>query len=84
MGLIFLLLFHPMSTIMERLQIMENSKLGKIPRDFEKDYPKIADLIRRMLSKDPIKRPTLEVYIVLILFQKILGNIKKFSSSKGE
>ena len=69
MGLIFLLLFHPMSTIMERLQIMENTKLGKIPRDLEKDYPQIADLIRRMLSKDPIKRPGLEVNIVLYYFK---------------
>ena len=61
MGLIFLLLFHPMSTIMERHQIMENTKLGKIPSDLETDYPIIANLIKRMLSRDPAKRPGLQV-----------------------
>ena len=64
MGLIFLLLFHPMSTIMERHQIMENSKIGKIPLDLEKNYPPIANLIKRMLSKDPAKRPGLPVNLL--------------------
>jgi len=60
LGLIFLLLFHPMSTYMEQIQIMNTAKSGKVPSELEKEYLEIALVIRKMLSKDPGQRPGLK------------------------
>jgi len=57
LGLIFLLLFHPMSTYMEQIQIINDAKNGKTPGELEKDSPGIAQIIKKMLSKDPNQRP---------------------------
>jgi len=60
LGVTFLLLFHPMSTYMERTDIIKNSKEGKIPETLEKELPDIAAIIKKMLSLDPASRPSIE------------------------
>jgi serine/threonine protein kinase len=60
LGLIFLLLFHPMSTYMEQSRIIVESKEGKIPLELEQELPEIAYIIKRMLSIDPADRPSLD------------------------
>jgi len=63
LGVIFLLLFHPMGTHMERTNIIKDSKDGKIPEALEKELPEIACIIKRMLSLDPNARPCVEKII---------------------
>jgi translation initiation factor 2-alpha kinase 4 len=63
LGVIFLLLFHPMSTHMERTNIIKDSKDGKIPEGLEKELPEIAVIIKKMLSLDPNARPCIDKII---------------------
>jgi serine/threonine protein kinase len=60
LGVIFLLLFHPMSTHMERTNIIKDSKEGKTPENLDKELPEIAEIIKRMLSLDPNARPSID------------------------
>jgi serine/threonine protein kinase len=59
LGVTFLLLFHPMSTYMERNDMIQDSKDGKIPESLEKELPEIAGIIKKMLSLDPSARPSI-------------------------
>jgi len=61
LGIIYLLLFHPMSTYMEQSQLINESKEGKIPAQMEKELPDISKIIKRMLSVNPAERPSLDV-----------------------
>lgn len=61
LGIIFLLLFHPMNTSMEQLQVINQSKEGKFPSELEKNLPEIAQIIKNMLALDPSERPSLDV-----------------------
>jgi len=61
LGVVFLLLFHPIRTSMEQLQVITDSKNGKLPAELENNLPEIAKLIRKMLAVDPCKRPSLEM-----------------------
>jgi len=61
LGIIFLLLFHPMNTSMEQLQVINESKNGKFPASLEKNLPEIATIIKKMLATDPSDRPSIEV-----------------------
>jgi len=63
LGVTFLLLFHPMSTHMERINCIKDSKDGKIPEALEKELPEIAAIIKKMLSLDPAYRPCIEKII---------------------
>jgi serine/threonine protein kinase len=60
LGVIFLLLFHPMSTMMEQLRVINDSKEGKFPVEFEKNLPNIAAVVKKMMSHDPNERPSIE------------------------
>jgi translation initiation factor 2-alpha kinase 1 len=60
LGIILLLLFHPMSTSMEQLQVITKSKEGELPVELEQNLPEIAALIRKMLSTNPCDRPSVE------------------------
>jgi translation initiation factor 2-alpha kinase 4 len=60
LGIVLLLLFHPVSTIMEELHVIKESKNGKLPAKLEKDLPEIARIIKKMLAVEPSDRPSLE------------------------
>lgn len=49
-----------MNTSMEQLEVISESKNGKLPAQLEKNLPEIAKIIRKMLSVDPSERPSLE------------------------
>jgi len=63
LGVIFLLLFHPMCTHMERTNAINDGKDGKIPEGLEKELPEIAVIIKKMLSLDPNARPCIDKII---------------------
>jgi serine/threonine protein kinase len=60
LGVILLLLFHPMSTSMEQLQVITKSKEGELPVELEKNLPEIAAIIKMMLATDPCERPSVQ------------------------
>lgn len=60
LGLIFLLLFHPMSTYMEKDHVISDSKKGKISEELERELPEVVFIIKKMLSVNPSDRPALE------------------------
>jgi serine/threonine protein kinase len=60
LGIIFLLLFHPMSTSMEQLQVIAKSKEGELPVELEQNLPGIAAIIKKMLAVNPCDRPSIE------------------------
>jgi len=60
LGIIFLLLFYPMSTMMEQLRVISDSKEGRFPADLEKNLPNIAAIIKKMMAHDPTERPSIE------------------------
>jgi hypothetical protein len=75
LGVVFLLLFHPMDTYMERINIIKDSKEGNIPESLEKELPEIANLIKSMLSLNPAARPCVE---------KIMQSLKLPSEVKSQ
>jgi serine/threonine protein kinase len=75
LGITFLLLFYPMSTYMERTNTINESKEGNIPEGLAKDLPEIAEIIKKMISLDPISRPSIE---------KILHSLKLPSETKPQ
>jgi serine/threonine protein kinase len=81
LGVTFLLLFHPMSTYMERTDIIKDSKEGKIPEAFEKELPDIAAIIKKMLSLEPTARPSIEKIVQALklpsqIRSQLCGSIK--------
>ena len=46
---------------MEKNNVINQSKLGKIPLELERDLPEIAQIIKKMISLNPAERPTIEV-----------------------
>lgn len=60
LGLVFLLLFHPMGTSMEQHKTIKESKSGIMPSDLQKELPEISAIIARMLSENPDERPSLD------------------------
>jgi len=61
LGIVFLLLFYPMSTHMEQLRVINDSKQGKLPAEFVKELPEIARLVSGMLAFEPCERPGIEI-----------------------
>jgi len=61
LGIVFLLLFYPMSTHMEQLRVINESKQGKLPAEFVKELPEIARIISGMLAFEPCERPCIEM-----------------------
>lgn len=45
---------------MEKNNVINQSKLGKIPLELERDLPEIAQIIKKMISINPAERPTIE------------------------
>lgn len=63
LGITFLLMFYPMGTTMEELQVISESKKGNLPSSLEKELPEIAMMIKKMLAADPCDRPSLEIVL---------------------
>jgi len=45
---------------MEQLEVINESKNGKLPAVLEKNLPEVAKIIKKMLAVDPCDRPSLE------------------------
>ncbi|KAL8263633.1 hypothetical protein R6Q59_021763 [Mikania micrantha] len=59
LGIIFLELWHPFSTGMERhLILSELKKNGELPSDWVAEFPEQAALLRLMMSSSPSDRPS--------------------------
>ena len=60
MGIVFFEMFYSFSTGMERVDVLTSLRLKELvfPKDFEKKNPKLAKLVRWMLTADPEARPT--------------------------
>jgi translation initiation factor 2-alpha kinase 1 len=59
LGIVLLLLFHPMKTFMEQHGVIKNCKNGVLPAELEKRLPEIAALIRKTMNEEPSERPSL-------------------------
>jgi translation initiation factor 2-alpha kinase 4 len=60
LGVVLLLLFHPMVTSMEQQKTIKDYKKGIHQVDLGKELPEISDLIIKMLAHNPNDRPSLE------------------------
>jgi serine/threonine protein kinase len=60
LGIVYLLLFHPMVTSMEQYHAIKDCKHGKVPQELQKDLPEISNMIIKMLSNQPSDRPSIE------------------------
>jgi serine/threonine protein kinase len=67
LALVILELFHPMTTTMEKHKTLNNCRKGVFPGDFEVAFPRIASILRLMLSSENSKRPTMEEMKFLLL-----------------
>ncbi|KAM7486980.1 hypothetical protein LguiA_002989 [Lonicera macranthoides] len=58
-GIVFLELWHPFTTAMERHIVLSDLKLkGVLPSDWVADFPEQASLLRRLMSPSPSDRPS--------------------------
>ncbi|GFO07070.1 eukaryotic translation initiation factor 2-alpha kinase 3-like [Plakobranchus ocellatus] len=71
MGLIFLELWVPFSTQMERIQTLKAAKKQCLPERFIKELPDESGLVSKMTCKDPGKRPVTDEILDHSLFQDI-------------
>jgi serine/threonine protein kinase len=60
LGLVMLLLFHPMGTSMEQHKTIKDCKNRNLPSEMQKEMPEIASLIGKMMAENPNERPSLE------------------------
>nr|GEX49592.1 eIF-2-alpha kinase GCN2 isoform X1 [Tanacetum cinerariifolium]GEX51228.1 eIF-2-alpha kinase GCN2 isoform X1 [Tanacetum cinerariifolium] len=59
LGIVFLELWHPFSTGMERHVVLSDlKKKGELPSDWAAEFPEQALLLRRMISLSPSDRPS--------------------------
>ncbi|KAI7743479.1 hypothetical protein M8C21_011242 [Ambrosia artemisiifolia] len=59
LGIVFLELWHPFSTGMERHVVLSDlKKKGELPSDWVAEFPEQAALLRRMMSSSPSDRPS--------------------------
>lgn len=58
-GIVFLELWHPFSTGMERHIVLSDMKQkGELPSDWVAEFPEQASLLRRLMSPSPSDRPS--------------------------
>lgn len=59
LGIVFLEIWHPFSTGMERHIVLSDlKKKGELPLDWITEFPEQASLLRRMMSSIPSDRPS--------------------------
>jgi serine/threonine protein kinase len=67
LGVVLFEMFHPFSTQMERLKTLEKvRKSGVFPASFVKNAPLAHQLCAKLLSHDPMARPTAQQLLSLI------------------
>lgn len=58
-GIVFLELWHPFSTAMERHIVLSDLKQkGELPSDWVTEFPEQAMVLRRLMSSSPSDRPS--------------------------
>lgn len=58
MGLILLELLIPFKTQMQRVNVLFKARNNLYSNEFRKEYPQEHELVRGLLSRSPLKRPT--------------------------
>lgn len=71
LGLIFLELWVPFATQMERINTLQAAKKQSLPERFLKELPTESNLVHRMISKDPTQRPITDEILDHFLFEDI-------------
>ncbi|KAI8844373.1 kinase-like domain-containing protein [Chytriomyces cf. hyalinus JEL632] len=67
-GIVFFELLHPIGTGMERARTFSNLRLGVLPEEFVKRFPKEATLVLWLMNKNPEDRPSARETLDLDLF----------------
>jgi serine/threonine protein kinase len=81
LGILLCELFCIFDTQMERYIVLSDVRRGKIPASLLKNYPKIADIIRSMVSEDPHNR--LSCASIEESFFSVEGTLNCFISSQN-
>ncbi|GFS15480.1 eukaryotic translation initiation factor 2-alpha kinase [Elysia marginata] len=71
LGLIFLELWVPFATQMERINTLQAAKRQSLPERFLKELPTESNLVHRMISRDPGQRPITDEILDHFLFEDI-------------
>ncbi|CAD8165953.1 unnamed protein product [Paramecium octaurelia] len=79
LGLIILLLFHPTSTSMEAIKVMNEAKKGILPQILKDKHSKISEIILECINNDPKQRPIVNE-IAILDSQNSLSSSKKSSN----
>ncbi|CAD8167102.1 unnamed protein product [Paramecium octaurelia] len=80
LGLIILLLFHPISTSMEMIKVINDARKGVLPSILRDKHGKIAEIILECLNNDPKKRPNINE----ITFQDSSNSLSSSKKSSNE
>ncbi|RUS80172.1 hypothetical protein EGW08_012061 [Elysia chlorotica] len=71
LGLIFLELWVPFATQMERINTLHAAKKQSLPERFLKELPTESSLVNKMISKDPGERPITDDILDHVLFEDV-------------
>lgn len=83
LGVVFVELFQPFSTAMERAVVLTQLRsTQRLPAEMVKMYPEEAAFVTRLLSLDPMHRPTAEDILADPILQKYQHS-ESFSSSQS-
>ncbi|KAH9496229.1 Eukaryotic translation initiation factor 2-alpha kinase 3 [Bulinus truncatus] len=72
LGLIFLELWMPFSTQMERIRTLQDAKKHILPERFKRELPAESQLVNAMTSEDPTLRPTTKQILDHSLFKDLV------------
>uniref|UniRef100_A0A0B6YXB0 non-specific serine/threonine protein kinase n=2 Tax=Arion vulgaris TaxID=1028688 RepID=A0A0B6YXB0_9EUPU len=71
LGLIFLELWIPFSTQMERVRTLQEAKMHILPSRFNRELPSESELVHKMTNSDPDARPYTKDILDNLLFQEL-------------
>ncbi|KAI8793692.1 eukaryotic translation initiation factor 2-alpha kinase 3 isoform X2 [Biomphalaria glabrata] len=77
LGLIFLELWIPFSTQMERIRTLQDAKQHILPPRFIRELPSESQLVYEMTSEEPSQRPTTKQILDHQLFKDVVPNRAK-------
>ncbi|CAD8131608.1 unnamed protein product [Paramecium pentaurelia] len=80
LGLIILLLFHPISTSMEMIKVINDARKGILPSILRDRHIKISEIIMECLNYDPKQRPNINE----ITFQDLSNSLSSSKKSSNE
>ena len=82
LGLIFMCLFSPTTTLSERYLKLKNCRKGRLPAGLLETYPQLSNLIQSMTSIDPSLRPTSAEILTHALFSRFRWECEAGKSPK--